>query len=189
MEFIKVFLLIGFLALTKCAPNQPTILNEGLKGAAPTPAPPTGGGNNGPSDNPKTYLAFIGLNLDGSNFELNSTPTRARVLIFSQDTCTVCAEEAKAISKELHKIGGSSKSVEFATVLVGLGDILDGKDWVEKNGVIWPVVYQPGDSTFIQYCPEKKTPCTLIDKPQEGIVFYRNGKVTVEDIKTITGDW
>ena len=109
------------------------------------------------------------------------------VLIFSQDTCIICGQEAAALRDSLKKQFSPTK-IHLLTVLVGANPD-DASDWKQSHRVFWDVAVDGRGELFKRYCSQLTVPCSIVQVPGKGIVFRHNGAVEFKDFLTLTGPW
>lgn len=134
-------------------------------------------------------ITGVVLELDGGEFDLEqdlSEETDTLVLIFAQDTCHLCSDEANTLSAKIDEINGISKGVEIITFLIGLKgdrdiDIDIASDWKRAHNVQWRVVLQKGeDNVFRRYFPG------FVSVP--AVIVQKEGKVSFQHSGTLEFD-
>jgi hypothetical protein len=126
--------------------------------------------------------------LDQSKEDLSASMDRPTILIFSQDTCSVCAHEADALLLHLARPSQNPTLVHLYTVLVGSNPD-DASDWKHDHPVPWEVGIDPDSSLFKHYCSVHTVPCVVVYIPGKGIVMKHNGAVEFSDLTATTGKW
>ena len=134
-----------------------------------------------------------GQNLQGSYTDLNGTEVDLKsfdnmttVLIFAQDTCHVCSEEAHKLSSYA-KTNGLPTKFNLTHLLVSSFQD-DAVDWITAHQINWSVGIASAQ-LFRNYCPQQQVPCVLVFKPNLGITFQHTGAVSVDDLLKETGGW
>lgn len=122
----------------------------------------------------------------GKSIDLGGLNDKTTVIIFAQDTCQVCSEEAMAYSKYA-KEKGLPKNFQLRHLLVESYPE-DAIDWKNAHNLSWPVGVVTFN-LFTSYCPEKKVPCLLVYKPNEGITFQHTGEVSINQLLKETNGW
>ena len=135
----------------------------------------------------------IGQNLDGYYTDLNGSvidfktlEDSTTVLIFAQDTCQICSEEAFHLSDYVN-LKGLPSHFKLRHMLVS-SVIEDAVDWTADHKITWPVGVVEAD-LFRNYCPAQQVPCVIIFKPNLGITFQHTGVVSVDNLIKETGGW
>jgi hypothetical protein len=133
-------------------------------------------------------LAGTFTRLDQTKEDLSASTDRPTVLIFSQDTCSVCAHEADALLLHLAHPSVNPSLVHLYTVLVG-STPEDASDWKHDHPVPWEVGIDPDQTLFKKYCSLHTVPCVIVYVPGKGIVMRHNGAVEFNDLTATTGKW
>lgn len=136
----------------------------------------------------KEFFSGTVTSTDRSVVDLASYKGLPLIVIFAQDTCTVCHEEVQEFIRSLADHTREPSKVKLLNILVGAA-IEDAADWKDTNTVPWTVAVDTGDSLFTRYCGGGKVPCTVVQLPKDGIVHKKVGANTSSEIKAITGDW
>lgn len=131
-------------------------------------------------------LQGVYTDTDGNIIDLDQLGDKVTVLIFAQDTCQVCSEEATELSAYA-KINGDPKAFELRHLLVA-SVIDDAIDWKLSHQITWSVGTTNVD-LFKMYCPLQQVPCLVVFKPNMGSTFQHTGKLSIEQIKKETGGW
>ena len=124
--------------------------------------------------------------LNGNVINLDQLNSKTQVIIFAQDLCTVCSEEAFEISDYVNK-NGLPKEFEMRHILVE-SFIDDAKDWVQSHHVTWSVGIGSFE-VFKHYCSSLQVPCLIVFKPNVGITYQHTGKLSIEQITREAGGW
>lgn len=139
-----------------------------------------------------TNGATFGAGLSGSirtindeTINLGTVSTVPRILIFAQETCSVCAAETKKIRNYTSQ---KTLNVEIYTVLVG-STREDAQDWQNFHQPTWKLAYEPTPDLFLKYCYPAQVPCVVAETPQKGIVFNKIGAFEIFEIEKETGLW
>ncbi|MBF0314110.1 MAG: hypothetical protein HQK50_07790 [Oligoflexia bacterium] len=113
------------------------------------------------------------------------------VLLFSEVLCGSCMEEHQQISKDVVDRERFKEKVQMITVMVGSyeSDRERVDRWGVKNGAFWPLLTDGNGVLFAKYCRENIFPCVVIFMPEQGMVYSKNAKVGVSEIKSVVGDW
>ncbi len=127
-------------------------------------------------------------NSTGSDVLLSNNQGLPTVIVFSEQFCGGCINEAKDFKAALANPLIAPSKINLYTVLVGDG-IDVANQWKSDFGLPWIVGADENLKLFKTYCATPLTPCTIIHDPQKGIVFKQAGPVSVEKIKSFTGDW
>jgi hypothetical protein len=100
-------------------------------------------------------------------------------------------EEHQQISKDVVSRELFSKKVQMVTIMVGSyeSDRERVDRWGAKNGAFWPLLTDGNGMLFAKYCRENIFPCVVIFMPEKGMVYSKNAKVGVGEIKSVVGDW
>jgi hypothetical protein len=125
---------------------------------------------------------------DSEQVDLADASGRSTVLIFAQETCSVCIHETQEIRKNLILNETAPSQVRLFTILAG-ADLKIAQEWKSDHQVPWVVGMDPELELFLNYCPERKTPCVLIHRPGVGVVYEHTGAADVNRFPTITGPW
>ena len=172
-------------ALTSCAGNFPTSSGEVL------PGPVLAG-----LGDKKAPLQVKVQTASGTDLSLGAYSDLPLVLVFAQDTCVVCHGETDAILSALKTPTRGPTAIHLVTVLVGAdqgiaSDWKNGVDnpWTAGASIPWEVAYQADDSLFRSLCPTQKVPCSVIQLPDQGVVFQKTGAAEPEVLKAVTGAW
>lgn len=139
-----------------------------------------------PGEENHVYLEGKFLSSNGDVFDLQEIQNKNTVLIFAQETCAVCIEETKVIKKYLtnHEV----TKINLYTLLVGADEEIS-QEWMANYGVTWTVGYDENLELFNRYCPDKLTPCVLIQDVQKGIVLQKSGSQNISDLIKLSGPW
>ncbi len=124
--------------------------------------------------------------LNGNIINLEQLNSKTQVIIFAQDLCAVCSEEAFELSDYVKK-NGLPSVFEIRHILVE-SFIDDAKDWVQSHQVQWSVGIGSFE-VFKNYCSSMQVPCLIIFKPNVGITFQHTGKLSAEQITREAGGW
>lgn len=169
MGYLKVFFIFSAITLSACGKNFKY------------------------SESTLPLVNVTGQNLEGSYTDLNGTEVDLKsfenmttVLIFAQDTCHVCSEEAHKLSSYA-KINGVPTKFNLTHLLVSSFQD-DAADWTTAHQIDWSVGIVSAQ-LFRNYCPEQQVPCVLVFKPNLGITFQHTGAVSVDDLLKETGGW
>jgi len=120
-----------------------------------------------------------------------ATPVNSdyQVLIFAQEFCLVCGEEANDLVAALKPhLPEAPKKVSLLTVLVE-SDIESIQPWSDDHGVLWEVGVLDDMSLLKQYCERPQTPCTVVLNSKNEILYRQMGKISQTDLEKITGSW
>lgn len=182
LVFRLVFLLALFLIAFGCGSKMTYQLENGKSPQNRVQGLPTGGSS--------TVKGLTGSfsTTENTVVDLANETTTPVVLIFSQDTCLTCSEEADELRASLIAKDKAPSRVRVYTVLVGSNQE-DALDWKKAHKVPWTVGYEPRSELLKQYCAEPKVPCTLVYTKSGGIVFTKIGKASFEELKALTGPW
>lgn len=126
------------------------------------------------------------VDLSGHPAQLENLADKTLVLIFAQDTCSVCSREADELSV-FYSSAGEPKNFRLRHLLVG-AVLEDAKDWAQAHKVSWGVGVADRE-IFLNYCPSHKVPCLLIFKSGEGLVYRKIGFASIEEITKVAGEW
>lgn len=110
------------------------------------------------------------------------------ILIFGQDTCEACGDEATRLISALKNPSQAPTKIHLLTVLVG-AIVDDAVDWKQLHQVPWTVGIDPEPSLFTQYCPDQTVPCEIVFVPGKGIVLRQNGPADNDTLIQLTGPW
>lgn len=124
--------------------------------------------------------------LNGNIINLEQLNSKTQVIIFAQDLCAVCSEEAFELSDYVKK-NGLPRVFEMRHILVE-SFVDDAKDWVKSHQVQWFVGIGSFE-VFKNYCSSLQVPCLIIFKPNVGITFQHTGKLSAEQITREAGGW
>jgi hypothetical protein len=154
----------------------------------PTSTSPTATG--GPGAAPATFPTLQGLLVtsEGAPLDLSTlSPAMPTLLIFSGELCDSCRAE----TPRLRAMAGpqAPRNVRVVTVLVGSGTQVAAQ-WKNDFNLPWTVAADESAETFVHYCPNFKTPCTLLfDPARGGIIFHKYGAVEPTQLMELTGPW
>ena len=109
------------------------------------------------------------------------------ILMFADSFCIECTKKTRLIKSSFTN-SRKPKNIYFLSLIVG-EDLEEAHYWKKDNKVPWIVGEDEDLSIFKKYCPELKTPCTIISNPDYGIVFRKIGKVSIELIQSYVGEW
>ena len=177
--------ILATLFLVSCGSGLPTVLSR------PEPVAPASDSENpkpGPGGESKTFVSGTFQSLAGNLVDLSVRSKAARVLMFSQDTCVTCREEAQAIAARHRQQGRLPQNVDFITILAG-ATIEDAQDWASDNQVTWIVGIDDSNELLNRYCVTRTFPCIVIETVESGIVVRTNGKLSIEQMEGVTGKW
>ena len=124
---------------------------------------------------------------DGTEIDLGNTDKETVILVFAQDTCITCSEEADEISTRIEELGGLPSNVEIVTFLVGLtGEFAldDASDWKQNHNAQWTVVVQEGNKNLFQeYFPGSiSIPAFIIQR--DGRIFFQHiGALGIDELE------
>lgn len=125
---------------------------------------------------------------DQSTIDLASITDKPLILVFAQDTCLVCLEEAEGFKKAFQDPTQEPSNVKLISVIAG-ADLQLAQEWKQDHQIPWAVGFDYDLKIFSKYCPEKQTPCTLVQLPGSGVVFQKTGLAHAEELQAITGEW
>jgi hypothetical protein len=128
------------------------------------------------------------LTTDLATVDLSREGARPVVLIFSQDTCAACGQEADALRAALRHPTLVPANAGVYSILVG-AVLDDAADWKSAHSVPWTVGMDPDNVLFKRYCATLTVPCSVVYLPGRGIVLQRNGGASLADFENLTGDW
>lgn len=169
MESLKLILLIFSMTLVACGKNlkykESNVPVQNVTGQS---------------------LSGYYTNLNGSEVDLKSLDNITHVLIFAQDTCHVCSEEATKLAAYV-KDNGLPNVFQLRHLLVSSA-LEDALDWTDSHEITWPVGIANAD-LFRNYCPALQVPCIVVFKPNLGITFQHTGPVPVNDLIKETNGW
>jgi hypothetical protein len=125
------------------------------------------------------------------DFYLPEVTTKPRILIFAGTFCSICQGEHRELQALFDSKNGSLPSnVEILTIMVDAVDNSDSLDFKDFTGIQWNPYYQVNQNLRNQLCGAgSATPCTVIEMPQQGIVFQHIGGTSVQELQQITGEW
>ncbi len=124
---------------------------------------------------------------DGTSQDLSALRDRPLVFMLAGEFCSTCIHEVGVFKNALSP-SILEEQIRFRSVLVGNTE--SGADeWKNTHSVPWPVGFQDGDSLFQKWCPERTTPCLIIQTPENGVVLRKTGAVSVTEIEALTGAW
>ena len=124
--------------------------------------------------------------LKGESTLLTQYDNQPLVLMFVGFFCWTCVEEVESLKASLSN--SIPKNIKFLSILIE-EDPEVGQEWQEEHQVPWTVGTDPNGDLFDKYCQEPTTPCIILFDPQKGIVLRKTGKVSVDQIKSLLGDW
>lgn len=126
---------------------------------------------------------------DGSTIDLSALTDKPAVIIFSQDTCAACGQEADALTKDLGTLSAEVPSeVRVFTILVG-GIIEDAIAFKSRHQLPWSVGVDTDASLFKSYCTSVTVPCNVVFLPKRGIVLRKSGTSELAELEALTGTW
>lgn len=125
---------------------------------------------------------------EGQRVSLEDDAGQSTVVVFSQDTCVVCAAEAQSLRASLRDPAQGPNRIRLYTILVG-ATAEDAADWKSFHRVPWTVGTDPDAALFNRYCETKTVPCTIVQTPAAGIVLKRNGVIHREELERLSGAW
>lgn len=128
--------------------------------------------------------------LSGEVVGLSAVTKNARVMTFSTSSCLTCREEAEEISGFIQEHGARPTKVELVTIMVGdvIEDLIGEDAFFQWGELPWTIGMDIDAQLFGQYC-DGETPCTIIETPEQGIVFQHTGMVGVKKLQEVTGAW
>ena len=174
-----ICLLIVILGLAECGVNIPV-----------TVKPPRNTQANPVDSKPESVTLLEGqwVATDHSTIDLTQFRSKATILVFAQDTCSVCRKESLAIRASLADPTAAPNRVNLFTVLVG-SPLEDAEDWKGSLKIPWKVGADAKSDLFRKFCVTPTVPCLLVQLPERGIVFVKNGEVSLSELTTLTGPW
>lgn len=127
-------------------------------------------------------------NSDGQIEDLSRENGKPTVVFFAQELCLSCTEEINMIKANLKNANSSPTGVNLYSILLG-ASLESAKNWKKDNQISWTVLHDFNSVSIRQYCPKIVLPCVMIHKPNEGIVFLEQRKVSFDELQTVTGSW
>lgn len=185
--------LIGTLVLTMTVWGCGGSNDDGTaqKPGKPDSLPATPAVSEVPTSDEVSPMTGVFMSLAGEQENLLQYKDKTTVVFFASDTCQVCAQEAEIFRDEINSRGGIPSNVDLLTIVVG-AFAEDAADWKDIYDVPWKVGFQAPEenaSLLRQYCPAVQTPCTVVYRPDQGVIFAKNGEVSPAQIQALTGDW
>jgi hypothetical protein len=126
--------------------------------------------------------------IDETTEDLTHSTDRPTILIFSQDTCQACGEEADSLLSHLAHPSANPSKAHLYTVLVGSYPE-DAVAWKQLHPLPWEVGVDADSELFNHYCAIHTVPCVVVYLPNRGIVMRKNGEVGFDELTAITGNW
>ena len=167
-----ILISIAFISLSACGSHLPFVIHSGDTNQV----------------NPSAGLSGQFQTTDQQNQDLSRSGDLPVVLIFSQDTCAACGQEAESLRSALKNPAAPPDRVRVFTILVG-AVMEDAIDWKNLHRVPWPVGTDLRSELFKQYCTEQTVPCIVVYVPRKGIVLRRNGPANLVELSQLTGPW
>ena len=169
-------LLLLSLILTHCGAGYDVFLSKAREGVVVGPGAE------------KLFFKETFKTTTGTDINLNEIKDKPIVLVFATETCSTCIEEAELFRDGLKDPKLSPDKVHLVTVITGSFEE-DAIEWQRRLKVPWTVAYIFDTDAFKFYCGGKTTPCTLVQTPDEGIIYKHIGLSTRDKLEPITGPW
>jgi hypothetical protein len=178
-EILKNGLVVSllFMATNGCAKRFPYQVSAPAQKKSTAPSAAT-----------KKFVSGTVIGTDGKPVNLSDYTSQPIVVIFAQDTCTTCLAETEEFRDSLSERTHEPAKVKVVSILVGAA-LDDAIDWKNLHSVPWTVTVDTGDPLFRSYCADGKVPCTVVQLPEQGIVFKRVGASSLAEITKLTGNW
>lgn len=126
-----------------------------------------------------TYLSL------GNEVRAFESTSRPLVVFLVSDSCSTCRSETSALKSQFHQ-SGLPENVVLLSLLVG-AILEDASDWQASLGQQWEVGLDLNNDLFDRYCPERRTPCTLVQA--QGKITKFVGETTRAQLEGVTGQW
>ncbi len=138
---------------------------------------------------PIVPLAGEFLTTDGQKIDLDKVKDKPTIILFAQETCSVCIEEHLEIQTLIEENGLTLENVNLYTVLVGAYPE-DAEYWAEGYNFPWPVGYDQNLELFSKYFRLGSTvPTAIVGTPSQGLVYSHIGKTSKTELEKYTGKW
>ncbi|MBK9294946.1 MAG: redoxin domain-containing protein [Oligoflexia bacterium] len=137
------------------------------------------------------HISTIAAEVTGSNGEkinLGDYKDTNLVIMFAQFFCEVCKKEAYDLTQSLGAEFKEPRNAKLITIIIS-SSVEKALAWKQTQKVPWTVASIPNNKLLKNFCPEGLTPCTVIQKPQKGVVFIHQGEVTPVEIISYVGPW
>ena len=69
------------------------------------------------------------------------------------------------------------------------GTFAPHQTWDSGKGVPWTVAIDETNQMFKDLCGGTTTPCSLVQTPNEGVIYKHIGLAGVKELEALTGPW
>ena len=117
---------------------------------------------------------------------LNQHTQNPIVVLLTAYDCYDCVKNVSMVAKYILKhSNGEPTNVDILTLIID-----DDPDRLSPDWLLREIFgFQDHEFTLKTFCPQAYVPCTLISIPSKGIVFHKNGLVSMREILEHTGEW
>ncbi len=133
------------------------------------------------------------LGLDGEEVDFGDDNHKLTILQISSSTCIPCEEETREFLAHLKDTNIAPSKINIITHFVNIKneqDLLAEKNYYK---IPWKVTFyrkwKQSKKLIKKYCKKNETPCLVINHPEDGIIYSKPGKIPLEDLLKLTGDW
>ena len=133
-------------------------------------------------------ISFFVPGSEGTDLNLGDNRGKTTLLVFASEFCSICRAEAKHMVSSLKDPKVAPNKVNVYHIMIGATKE-DAQFWKEDFNIPWKVGYDLNGNLFKKLCKEDTTPCLVVHKNEEGVVFRHHGELSLSKLKKITGAW